>query len=81
MSGTLTRENGGCTIAAGDNVGVSRVEVLLDGAPLSTDSTNPYGCTWNTTTAAGGSHTLTATAVDAAGNRTSATRTVIKPSG
>ena len=31
VSGTLTRENGGCTIAAGDNVGVSRVEVLLDG--------------------------------------------------
>ena len=24
MSGTLTRENGGCLIAAGDNVGVSR---------------------------------------------------------
>ena len=76
VSGTLTRENGGCTIAAGDNVGVSRVEVLLDGAPLSTDSTNPYGCTWNTTTAADGSHTLTATAVDAAGNRTQVARSV-----
>lgn len=76
MSGMLARENGGCTIAAGDDVGVYRVEVALDGAALSMDATNPYGCTWNTTTAGDGVHTLTATAVDTAGRRTSVTRTV-----
>jgi hypothetical protein len=35
------------------------VEFLLDGAPLSTDTTAPYGCDWDTTTTPNGSHTLT----------------------
>lgn len=45
---------------------------------LWTDTTAPYGCTWDTTTAVEGpTHTLTATAFDAAGNAsTQATRTV-----
>jgi DNA-binding beta-propeller fold protein YncE len=74
--GTLTEANGGCTITAADDRVLDRVEFLLDGAPLSTDTTAPYGCDWDTTTTPNGSHTLTATAVDAAGNRTQVARSV-----
>jgi len=57
--GTLTEANGGCTITAADDRVLDRVEVLLDGAPLSRDTTAPYGCDWDTTTTPNGSHTLT----------------------
>jgi len=57
--GTLTEANGDCTITAADDRVLDRVEVLLDGAPLSTDTTAPYGCDWDTTTTPNGSHTLT----------------------
>src|SRR5581483_5032689 len=70
VSGTTT-----VTASASDNVGVSRVEFNLDGALQSTDTTAPYSWSWNTTTAANGSHTLTSTAYDAAGN--SATSTAV----
>ncbi len=54
---------------ASDNVGVSGVQFKLDGANLGAeDTTSPYSVTWNSTTAANGSHTLTAVARDAAGN-------------
>ena len=55
---------------ASDNVGVTKVDFLVDGALLSSDTTSPYSATWNTTTAANGSHTLTAKAFDAANNQT-----------
>ena len=52
--------------AASDNVGVVGVQFKLDGANLGAeDTTSPYSVTWNTTTAANGSHTLTALARDA----------------
>src|SRR5439155_151307 len=44
---------------------------LLGGANLGVeDAAAPYSVSWNTTTASNGSHTLTAVARDAAGNRT-----------
>src|SRR5213592_3111257 len=50
---------------------VAGVQFLLDGANLSAeDTTAPYSVSWNTTAASNGSHTLTAAARDAAGNRT-----------
>jgi Bacterial Ig domain/Purple acid Phosphatase, N-terminal domain/Fibronectin type III domain/Bacterial Ig-like domain len=50
---------------------VAGVQFRLDGAPLSAEGTgSPYSISWNTTTASNGSHTLTAVARDAAGNRT-----------
>ena len=36
-------------------------------------SSAPYGVSWNTTTVANGTHTLTAVARDAAGNTTTST--------
>jgi hypothetical protein len=54
--------------SASDNVGVTKVELYLDGALKSTDTTSPYAWSWDSTTAANGSHALTAKAYDAATN-------------
>ncbi len=63
---------------AADNVGVVGVQFLLDGANLgSEDVAAPYSISWNTTTIADGSHTLTARARDAAGNLTTSTGIVV----
>src|SRR5207245_299335 len=59
------------TSTASDNVRVAGRQTLLDGANRGAgDTTAPYSVPWNTTTASNGSHTLTAVARDAAGNRT-----------
>jgi hypothetical protein len=77
-SATITSPADGATVSgtisvtgdASDNVGVTSVQFLLDGAPLGTeDATAPYAVTWDTATTADGAHTLTAVARDAAGNR------------
>jgi len=63
---------------AADNVGVAGVQFKLDGANLGAEDTaSPYSVNWNTTTAATGSHTLTAVARDAAGNTTTATTVTV----
>jgi len=59
---------------ASDNVGVSAVQFLLDGAALGAEVTNtPYSVAWDTTTAATGAHTLQAVARDFAGNTATST--------
>ena len=59
------------TASASDDVGVVGVQFRLDGVNLGAErSTTPYAVAWDTTTAAAGSHTLTAVARDAAGNST-----------
>ena len=63
VSGTVTV---GAT--ATDAVGVTKVELLVDGRLLDTDTTAPYTATWDTAAAANGTHTLLARAYDAAGN-------------
>jgi glucose/arabinose dehydrogenase/PKD repeat protein len=64
VSGTVT-----VSATASDNVGVSGVQFLLDGANLGAeDATSPYSISWNTTNVSNGSHTLNARARDAAGN-------------
>src|SRR6185295_2822114 len=66
------------TANASDNVRVVGVQFKVDGVNVGAeDTTSPYSAPWNTTSAANGSHTLTAVARDAAGNsRTSAAFTV-----
>ncbi len=55
---------------ASDNVGVVGVQFKVDGANVGPeDTSSPYSATWNTTSTANGSHTLTAVARDAAGNQ------------
>lgn len=56
------------TATASDNVGVSNVELLVDGVVKTSDNTSPYILSLNTTTLTDGSHTLTTRASDAAGN-------------
>jgi hypothetical protein len=57
------------TATATDDVGVAGVLFLLDGSPLgSEDNSSPYAVSWNTGTIAAGTHVLTASARDAAGN-------------
>ncbi|HEY6203807.1 MAG TPA: Ig-like domain-containing protein [Candidatus Limnocylindria bacterium] len=54
---------------AADNVAVTAVQFLLDGAPLGAPiTTPPYTRSWDTTALANGPHTLGAQAYDAAGN-------------
>ena len=56
------------TASASDNTAVTAVEFLLDGVLKSTDTTAPYEWSWDTTSAANGSHSLTSRASDSAGN-------------
>src|SRR5712671_5458292 len=59
------------TASASDSVGVAGVQFQIDGANVGAEDTSaPYSVSWNTTGAANGSHTITAIARDAAGNRT-----------
>ena len=57
------------TANAADNVGVAGVQFLLDNNALGAeDTTSPYSVSWDTTTAANGTHTLVARARDTNGN-------------
>jgi len=70
-SGAIVSGSIAVTANAADNVGVIGVQFQLDGTNLGAEATTaPWGITWDTTTASPGSHTLTAIARDAAGNRT-----------
>jgi hypothetical protein len=55
--------------------GINRVEFLIDGAVIATDTTAPYSVDWNSSSVADGPHTLTARVVDAA--NVSATSTAV----
>jgi subtilisin family serine protease len=55
---------------ASDNVAVAKVEFLVDGTVVGTDTSSPYSISWNSTTVANGSHSFTARATDTAGNAT-----------
>ena len=68
VSGTVT-----VAANASDNVGVSRVELYVDGVLNGSDTSAPYQIAWNTATATNGGHGLQTRAVDAAGNVGSST--------
>ncbi|MFP2908599.1 M20/M25/M40 family metallo-hydrolase [Pyxidicoccus sp. 3LFB2] len=53
---------------AADENGVSRLELLVDGAVRGTDSEAPFSFAWDTAAATNGAHTLTVRAVDTFGN-------------
>jgi hypothetical protein len=72
--GTVTAGNVAVQVAASDAVGVTKVELWVDGAKLGEDTTSPYAFTWSATA---GQHSLVAKAMDTAGNvGTSATVSV-----
>lgn len=55
-------------VSASDNVGVNKVDLLVNGAVVATDVATPYAFTWDSTKVANGTATLVAKAYDAAGN-------------
>jgi hypothetical protein len=66
VSGTIT-----ISATASDNTGVAGVQFKLNGANIGAeDTSSPYALSWDTTTAANGSHALTAVARDSSGNST-----------
>lgn len=81
---SLTAPSGGSvnrtvqlTANAAAGSGVNRVEFLVDGNVIATDTTAPYSADWDTSTIADGSHSVTARVVDAANvSATSAAATV-----
>ena len=69
---------GATTISAKavDAGGVSRVDLLVDGATVGTDTTFPYSVSWDARAVADGQRTISARAIDAAGNQSTASVTV-----
>lgn len=57
-------------VAASDNVGVTRVDLVVNGSNYATDTIAPYGFSWDSSAVADGPATLIAYAYDAAGNYT-----------
>ena len=77
VSGNVT-----ITATASDNVGVTSIEIYVDGALKATGTTSPFSYTWNSATVTNGTHTIYSKALDAAGNvGTSATVTVTVNNG
>jgi hypothetical protein len=60
---------------AADAGGINRVDFLVDGVTVGTDTSAPYAISWNSTTVADGSRTINARAVDNAGNQATASLT------
>ena len=66
-----------CPTASDAGSGIQQVIFYVDGASVATVSSAPYKFAWNTKKVSKGSHTLTAVAVDRAGNRTTSTAVVV----
>lgn len=81
---TLTAPADGATTAgsltvaatASDNVALARVDFSVDGTVFATDTTSPYGATWDPGPSPDGPFTIAATAVDSAGLSASDSATV-----
>ena len=56
--------------AAADDGAIDHVDFLVDGTVVGTATTAPYTLSWDSATASNGSHTITARAVDTAGQAT-----------
>lgn len=70
---------GAVTVTAGasDNVGVTEVQIVVDGVPIVTDTSAPYATAWDSSSVANGAHTLTAVARDLAGNSSTSAAVVV----
>jgi subtilisin family serine protease len=75
-SGVPVSDTTSVQVSATDNLAVASVSLSVDGAVIGTDATAPYTFAWNTIAETDGTHTLTATALDAGGNAASTTISV-----
>lgn len=64
-------------VSASDNVGVTKVELRVNGALVATDGSSPFAFSWDSTRVANGSASLVATAYDAAGNKASSSTVTV----
>jgi hypothetical protein len=71
-AGTIT-----LSATGSDNVGVARIDFLIDGVVVGTSTTSPYTASWNSASMPDGRHTVTAKAFDLAGNSTTSTAATI----
>src|SRR5687767_13538193 len=73
-NGSIVARKSTVTISAtaSDNVGVTRVEFLVNGALQCTDTAVPYNCNWRVPAAPNKTYQLQARAFDAAGNSATA---------
>ena len=69
------------SVNATDNVGVSRVELLVNGALVAADTTTPFQFSWDSSTVAQGMVSLVAKAFDAAGNSQSSAAVTVNVGG
>jgi subtilisin family serine protease len=76
-SGAVRNAAVSITASASDAGGIEHVRFLVDGAVVSTDSSEPYSAQWDSTGAADGPHTIVARARDRAGNETTSEPRVI----
>jgi len=72
-SGAAISLNTSVYVNASDNVGVTRVELFVDGKLTATATSSPFTTKWNTKKTAAGTHTLQSKAYDSAGNIGSST--------
>ncbi len=66
---------------ATDNIGVTRVEFLIDSVLLGSDSSAPFGFAWDTTSASNGPRAIRARAFDVAGNWATSGEVLVTVSG
>jgi chitodextrinase len=78
-TGTVVPDSVAVSATASDSTGVTSVQFSVDGAPAAVATEAPYEFTWDASGSSQGSHTITATADDAAGNSASATVIVLRP--
>jgi subtilisin family serine protease len=71
VSGSVT-----VSINAADNIGVAAVNIAVDGTTVAQLTGPPYSFVWDTSAVTNGTHTLTATALDASQNAASASAAV-----
>ena len=74
----VTRKISGstCEALASDDKGIVKVVMKVDGAVLNTESDAPWNCIFDSTKVSDGTHTLSATAYDTAGNTRTASISV-----
>jgi hypothetical protein len=73
---SISSPSGGSTVSgtttysanASDNVGVTKVDFFVGSSLVGSDTSSPYSISWDTTTLANGTYSLTTRAYDAAGN-------------
>lgn len=64
-------------VAASDNVGVSRVELRVNGTTVGSDTSAPFAFSWDSTTVPNGMANIVAYAFDAAGNSKASTAVAV----